>query len=270
MEKPMVLVTGLLGNLCRQGPMIYALAVRELRGRYVGTVGGFVWTIAHPLSVIAIFYIVFAVGFKSQGPRGTSFVLWFICGLAPWFFFSETLSAATNSIITHAYLIKKTIFPPEILPIVQIVAGLVPHFVFLVFVGGLLVWFQIPLATNRLLVVYFLLCTCILLVGLSWLLSAIQVFYRDVSHALSVVLNLCFWATPIVWSPDMLPEEYRSLIFLNPMSYVVEGYRGLLLFNDTVWPSLGQTTYFWCVVMATFLTGAYVFGRLKPEFADVM
>jgi lipopolysaccharide transport system permease protein/teichoic acid transport system permease protein len=250
--------------------MILALAGRELESRYVGTLGGILWTFAHPLAIVTIFYFVFAVGFKSQGPGETSFVLWFVCGFVPWSFFNETLLAATDSITRHAHLIKKTVFPSEILPIVQIVAGLVPHFVFLVFVGGLLVWFQIQLAASRLMVVYFLFCTCILLVGLSWLFSAIQVFYRDVSHALSIALNLCFWVTPIVWSPEKIPEGYRGLVFFNPMSYIVEGYRGLLILNELVWPSLGQTVYFWCVVTATFLAGAYMFGRLKPEFADVM
>jgi ABC-type polysaccharide/polyol phosphate export permease len=250
--------------------LILALAVRDLQSRYVGTLGGILWTFAHPLAVITIFYFVFAVGFKSQGPEGTPFMLWFVCGLVPWFFFNETLLAATDSITRHAHLIKKTVFPSEILPLVNITAGLVPHTIFLLIVVGLLAWFQVPFKAERLLVVYFLLCTCLLLVGLSWLLSAIQVFYRDVSHALSIVLNLLFWTTPIVWSPEMIPEGYRGLLFCNPMYYIIEGYRGLLVFNETVWPSAGHTAYFWCVVTAAFMAGAYVFNRLKPEFADVM
>jgi ABC-type polysaccharide/polyol phosphate export permease len=250
--------------------MILALAARELENRYAGTLGGILWTFAHPLAVITVFYFVFAIGFKSSGPGRTPFLLWFVCGLVPWFFFNETLLAATNSITSHTHLIKKTVFPSEILPVVNIAAGLVPHAIFLLIVTGLLVWYQVPFLAERLLVFYFPLCACVMLLGLSWLLSAIQVFYRDVSHALSIVLNLGFWATPIMWSADMIPEEYRRLLFLNPMYYIIEGYRGLLVFNEIVWPSVAHTTYFWCVVTAMFLAGAYVFGRLKPEFADVM
>jgi ABC-type polysaccharide/polyol phosphate export permease len=250
--------------------MIFALASRDLQSRYVGTLGGILWTFAHPLAVITIFYFVFAIGFRSQGPNGTPFLLWFVCGLVPWFFFNETLLAATDSITRHAHLIKKTVFPSEVLPMVNVIAGLVPHTVFMLIVMGLLAWFNVPFSADRLLVVYFLLCMCLLLVGLGWLLSAIQVFYRDVSHALAIVLNLGFWSTPIVWSSDMIPEEYRGLLFFNPINYIIEGYRGLLVFNETVWPSAGHTAYFWCVVTAAFLVGAYVFGRLKPEFADVM
>lgn len=250
--------------------MILALAVRDLQSRYVGTLGGILWTFAHPLAIISIFYFVFAVGFKSQGPERTPFILWFVCGLVPWFFFNETLLAATNALTNHAHLIKKTVFPSEILPVVNVTSGMVPHVIFLLIVAGMLAWFNVPFTPGRLLVVYFLFCTCVLLIGLSWLLSAIQVFYRDVSHALSIVLNLWFWATPIVWSSDKMPEEYRWVLFYNPMYYIIEGYRGLLIFNQTVWPSLEHTAYFGGAVTVTFVAGAYVFGRLKPEFADVM
>ena len=106
--------------------MILALAVRELQSRYVGTLGGILWTFAHPLAVITVFYFVFAVGFRSQGPNHTPFLLWFVCGLVPWFFFNETLLAATDSITRHAHLIKKTVFPSEVLAIVHVMAGLVP------------------------------------------------------------------------------------------------------------------------------------------------
>jgi lipopolysaccharide transport system permease protein/teichoic acid transport system permease protein len=222
------------------------------------------------LAIITIFYFVFAVGFRSQGPAKAPFLLWFVCGLVPWVFFNETLLAATESITRHAHLIKKTVFPSEILPMVNITAGLVPHLVFLLIVTGLLAWYQVPFAASRLLIVYYILCICALLVGLSWLLSSIQVFYRDVSHAVSILLNLWFWSTPIVWSSDMISVEYRGLLFYNPIYYITEGYRGLLVFGEIVWPSAAHTAYFWFIVTAMFLAGAYVFGRLKPEFADVM
>ena len=107
-----------------------------------------------------------------------------------------------------------------------------------------------------------------LVIGLGWFLSAIQVFYSDISHGLAIVLNFCFWSTPIVWSPDKLPEEYRGILMYNPLDYIIQGYRGVLVFNEL--PDAGHTAYFWCVALLFLLAGAYVFGRLKPEFADVM
>ena len=254
----------------RHRPMILALALRDLQSRFAGTLGGVLWTFAHPLAVISIFYFVFAVGFRSQGPNGIPFILWFVCGLVPWFFFNETLLAITDSVTRHAYLVKKTIFPSEVLPFVHLTSGLFPHMIFMLIVVCLLSYLGVPFLVDRFLVLYFLLCTCVLLLGLGWMLSACQVFYRDISHALSIVLNLLFWTTPIVWSPENIPLEYRSLLFYNPVYYIVEGYRGLLIFDMVVWPSLWHTAYFWTVAGLTFITGAYVFSRLKPEFADVM
>ncbi len=263
-------IVKLLQVVCRQREMIFAMALRDFQSRFAGTLGGILWTVAHPLAVIVIFYFVFAVGFRARGPEGTPFVLWFICGLVPWFFFNETLLAITDSVTRHAYLVKKTIFPSEILPLVHLTAGLLPHMIFMLIVVCLLSYFGVPFLSERFLVVYFLLCTCILLLGLGWMLCALQVFYRDISHALAIILNLLFWTTPIVWSPENIPLEYRGLLFYNPVYYIVEGYRGLLLFDTVAWPSLWHTTYFWAVAGLTFVTGAYVFGRLKPEFADVI
>lgn len=251
-------------------PMILAMALRDFQSRYAGTLGGVLWTFAHPLAVISIFYFVFSVGLRVQGPEGTPFILWFVCGLVPWFFFNETMLTMTDSVTRHAHLVKKTIFPSEVLPLVHLTAGLIPHTIFMLIVVGLLAYLGGPFLIDRFLVVYFLFCMCVLLLGLGWMLSALQVFYRDISHALGIVLNLLFWVTPIVWSLENMPVEYRNLLFYNPVYYIVEGYRGLLVFDTVVWPSLGHTAYFWTIAGLTFLAGAYVFSRLKSEFADVI
>jgi len=254
----------------RHQSMILALAWRDFQSRFAGTLGGVLWTFAHPLAVISIFYFVFAVGFRAQGPNGTPFILWFVCGIVPWFFFNDTLLAITDSVTRHAYLVKKTIFPSEVLPWVHLTSGIIPHMIFMLIVACLQGYLAVPFLIDRFLFVYFLLCTCILLLGLGWMLSALRVFYHDISHALSIILNLLFWTTPIVWPAETIPVAYRDLLFLNPMYYIVEGYRGLLVFGAVAWPNLWHTTYFWTVAGLTFVTGAYVFSRLKPEFADVM
>lgn len=250
--------------------MIVAMAKRDLQNRYIGTLGGLLWALIHPLAVIMIFYFVFAVGFRAQGPSGAPFILWFVCGLVPWFFFSETLTGMTNSITQNCHLVKKTVFPTEVLCFVNLLAGLFTHAVFLFLLMAMLLFFSVPFSVDRLLILYFLVCTCVLLLSLGWLLSALQVFYRDIAQGLSIVLNLCFWLTPIVWSTDIMPSQYRSMFFLNPMYYIVEGYRGMLVYDAVIWPGSLATVYFWSVTVALFLCGNYVFRRLKPEFADVM
>lgn len=260
----------LMRSIFRHRAMILALALRDLESRYAGTMGGALWTFAHPLAVVVIFYFVFAIGFRAQGPADTPFILWFVCGLVPWFFFNETLLAITNSITRNAHLVKKTVFPTEILPTVHLASGLFPHAIFMLILAGMLAFFKIPFLAERLGVAYFLACNCALLLGLGWMLSALQVFYRDIAQGLAIILNLWFWITPIVWSPDIMPVEYRGLMFYNPVFYIVEGYRGMLSFETIAWPSASATAYFWFITALLFLAGSYTFRRLKPEFPDVM
>ncbi len=266
----MLTFTQLFRNIISHRALIFALALRDLQSRYAGTLGGTLWAFTHPLSVVVIFYFVFAVGFRAQGPSGAPFILWFVCGLVPWFFFSETLNAITNSIYSNAHLVKKTIFPAEILSIVHIISGLFPHACFLIILVGMLAFFKVPFLAERLLVVYFLICNCVLLIGLGWMLSALQVFYRDIAQGLTIILNLCFWITPIVWPLDIMPANFRVLMFYNPLYYIVKGYRDLLIFNSVAWPSAWATFYFWSVTALLFITGTYIFCRLQPEFADMM
>lgn len=250
--------------------MIWALAMRDLASRYAGTAGGAFWAFVHPLAIVVIFYFVFAVGFRAQGPTGVPFILWFVCGLAAWSFFNETLTAITRSVVGNPHLIKKTIFPTETLPFVHLLSGLCHHLVFLLVLGGLLAYYGTPLSGSRLLVVYFVFCNVALLLGLGWLLSALQAFHRDVAQGLSIVLNLWFWITPIVWSPEIMPEKYRGIQFWNPVNYIVEGYRGILVFEYPKWPTLHETLYFWALAVGLLALGGYVFQRLKPEFAEVL
>jgi len=249
--------------------MITALAVRDLQSRYVGTLGGILWAVIHPVAIVSVFYFVFAVGFRAQGPSNVPFILWFVSGLVPWFLFNDTLMAITNSVTGNARLVKKNVFPSEIFPLVHTGASLFPHLIFLFILLGLLVIFDVPLLAERILVAYYLVCTIVLVCGLGWLLSSLQVFYRDISQALPVILNVWFWSTPIVWPQTMVSEKYLGILFWNPIYYIVEGYRDILIYDSVIWPTTAETSYFWGITTFVLVLGTYVFRRLKPEFADV-
>ncbi len=257
-------------QLGKHRAMVLAMAGRDLQSRYAGTLGGTLWAFAHPIAIVGVFYFVFAVGFKAQGPADTPFILWFIGGLVPWFFFNDTLLAITHSVTSNAHLVKKTVFPTEVLPFVHILSGLFPHAIFLAVLGILMVAMNVPFMPERLMVAYYLICTITLLLGLGWLLSALQVFYRDIAQAIAILLNIVFWATPIVWSAQILPASYQSLLVYNPVFYLAEGYRTSLVSPQPTLPNMVQTLYFWGMAMGMLLTGMHVFRRLKPEFADVM
>jgi ABC-type polysaccharide/polyol phosphate export permease len=261
---------GLLQTAYRHRSVIGALAMRDFQSRYAGTAGGALWAVLHPLAITTVFYFVFAVGFRAQGPSGTPFVLWFVCGLIPWFFFNDTLLAISRSVTGNSHLVKKTVFPTEVLPLVQLGSGLLPHLVFMLVLAGLMIASGVTLSVSRLLFVYFTFCACVLLLGLGWLLSALQVFFKDVAQGLTIILNLWFWMTPIVWPLDAVPAQYRHLLMLNPAYYIIDGYRGMLVFDRIGWPDVAASLCFWGITCVLLVVGAYVFHRLKPEFADVI
>jgi len=253
---------------CRE--IVRTMAAHELASRYVGTLGGALWTVLHPVAMIFVYWFVFSVGFKAQGPAGMPFILYFVSGLIPWLFFNETLMSSISSVTGNAHLVKKLVFPTEILPVVHIAAGLVPHVALLAVFLGLLASYGMMPNLHMLQLLYYIPMLIILTLGISWLLAALQVFYRDIGQGMIVVLNFWFWLTPIVWTVDIVPERYRWLLHLNPFYYIVEGYRNALVYKKLLWLAPHDAMYFAVIALALLIAGAGVFRRLKPEFADVL
>ena len=257
-------------KLYRYRGVIWAMAVRDLAARYVGSFGGILWTVVHPLATVIIYWFVFSVGFKARGPAGMPFVLYFLSGFVPWLLFSEVLNSSINAVTANAQLVKKTVFPSEILPLVHLTSATFTHLVLLAVLCFLVRYYGYgPTLSTIYTVYYFGALTCFLL-GLSWLFGSLQVFHRDLGQGMSVVLSLWFWLTPIVWSVEVIPAQYRSILEYNPIYYIVEGYRASLTTDQVVWINWRGGLRFWAVTGPIFLLGAYVFRRLKPDFADVL
>jgi ABC-type polysaccharide/polyol phosphate export permease len=249
---------------------LWLLAVRNVRDRYAGTLGGILWAILNPLLLLLVFWVVFGVGLRMQTEVGQPFVLVLFCGLIPWMTFSETLNSAASSITGRAYLVKKIAFPLEILPLTHLVSALFTHGVLLLILAVMLAWYRILPGTGLLMLPYYLFAMCALAAGLSFLLAAVAVFYRDVLQGLGVALNIWFWLTPIVWPPKMVSAGLQPLLDLNPLNYVIFGYRESLLTAHPVLPGVLPTLYFWGVVVVLWFAGSGAFRRLKPSFADVL
>ncbi len=250
--------------------LIVRLAKRDFISRYLGSYLGLVWAFVHPSVTIAVFWFVFEVGFKSRPVDNFPFILWLMTGIVPWFFFSEALSGATNSIIEYSYLVKKVLFRVSILPVVKIISAMVIH---LFFVFVLFVIFSVYGYNHdfyELQVFYYLFAMIVFLLGLSWFASALAVFVKDIGHLIAVFMQFGFWLTPIFWSINILPPRYRIFIKLNPVYYLTEGYRDSFIHKIWFWQHPVYTVYFWTVAIAMFITGALVFSRLKPHFADVL
>lgn len=263
-------LTSFVLNAMRYRGMIIALAVKEFRGRFGGTLLGATWSFIHPLTITLIFWVVFSIGFKAMGPSGTPFVVYFLTGFLPWTMFNESLSKSANVVIANSHLVKNTVFPTEILPLSQILTSAFGHFILLPITIGLILAHGHEPSFWMLQVFYYFCCMVVLALGLSLLFAALNVFYRDAAEVLGTILNFWFWMTPLVWNIEMIPERYRFLVLFNPMHYIVEGYRNALLYQRPFWNEPTSTLVFWAIAIAIMLLGTYVFQRLKPQFADVL
>lgn len=253
-----------------QRHLILSLAQRDVSSQYVGSLLGFAWKLIHPLMIVAVFWVVFSLGFKVRPQNNVPFAVWFTAGMAAWFFFAEVVDGSVGLMVSNASLIKKTVFHAQILPVVKIIACLIAHALFLAILVALIVFSGLPLSIYFLQVVYYLLCLVVLALGISWAVSALNVFIRDVGQIVSVMLQIGFWTTPIFWDYNMMPSKVQVLLKLNPMFYIVQGYRESFVFFSPFWHHPYQSLYFWLVAVAAFVGGALIFKKLKPQFADAL
>ena len=253
-----------------QHRQFWELTKKELALRYLGSYLGFIWAFIQPAITLLIFWFVFEVGFRVVPVGNVPYVPWLMCGMIPWFFLSDSITAATMAVRDNVFLVKKMVFRVGMLPLVKIGAV---FFVHAGFIGILLAvfvaygqyptwyWLQIP---------YYVVASLVLVCGISWLTSAIVVFLPDVWQLTVMLLQFCFWLTPIFWQPSMLPAKYAKILWLNPFHYIVQGYRNTLIEQRWFWQEPVQTGIFWLIALLALATGALVFRRLRPHFADVL
>lgn len=265
--QPLMAIAGRVGQYI---PLVRVLALAHLRERYLGTWAGIVWAFVHPIALIGVFWFVFAQGFKVSTSGDKPFLLLLISGLLPWMAFSEAVTGAAGAVISRAYLVRKIAFPLEVLPATHIVSALIVHVPMLILGLAILLWYkQVPDLHLALLPLY-MLALALLATGLGLLLSALSVVFRDLQQGLGIAMNIIFWATPIVWSEDMLPIEYRRYIDANPLVYIIEGYRHALLGDIAPAPQPTVALTYWAFTAFALFMGATIFRRLKPSFADLM
>ncbi len=250
--------------------LILELAKNDFREKYLGSYLGILWAFLQPIMTIFIFWFVFEVGFKSKPAGDFPFILWLVSGLIPWFFFSEALLNATNSIISNSYLVNKVVFRVSILPLIKIISALAIHIFFVVFLIIIFLLYGYSPTIYYLQIIYYITASLLLLLGFSWMTSSLVIFLKDISQAIGVILQFGFWGTPIFWSLDIIPEKYQVLFKLNPVYYIIQGFRNTFIYHRWFWEDASQTIYFWLVTIIIFAIGALVFRKLRPHFADVL
>ena len=254
----------------RWGRLLQELTRNEIQTRYLGSFMGVAWAFVLPILNVLILWFVFEVGFRAAAIGDAPFFPWLVCGMIPWFFVADGIAGATAAVTGNAYLVKKVLFRVEVLPLVKILAALCIHLFFVVSLFLIAALYDLPLTAYSLQVPYYLLASVLLVCGIGWLTSALVVFLPDIGQAVGVLLQFLFWLTPIFWPIAAAPPQFHPWLKLNPVFYIVEGYRNSLIFGRWFWQEPAQTAYFWCVALGLLGLGWWTFRRLKPHFADVL
>lgn len=248
------------------------LAKNDFKSRFAGSYLGIIWAFIQPVVTVFVYWFVFEKGLRSGAQLNVPFVLWLIAGLIPWFFFADALNAGTNTLVEYQYLVKKVVFQINILPLVKVLSNFFVHIVFMGF--GLLLYMLYGFMPDLywLQVIYYSLCCFILVLGLSYATSALLVFFRDLSQIVGIILQVGIWMTPIMWNIQTMgvPEWLKNILKLNPMYYIVAGYRDALINKVWFWENMGLNLYFWFFVIAVWCIGTATFKRLRIHFADVL
>ena len=265
-------ILALPAELYQNRKLVLSLAKNDFKTKYAGSYLGIVWAFIQPIVTILVYWFVFSVGLKAGTVSDYPFVLYLVSGIIPWFFFQDALNGGTNALIEYNYLVKKVVFKISILPIVKIISALFVHVFFVVFALILCACYGYTPSLYTLQIIYYSICTFLLVLGLVYATSAIVIFFRDLTQIISIFLQVGVWLTPIMWDINMLSSHpwLIKLFKLNPMYYVVTGYRDSMLGHVGIWNHVSWTIYFWVVTILLFGLGSVIFKRLKPHFADVL
>lgn len=252
--------------------VVRALVVRDVRGRYVGSAFGALWSIAHPLLQLATYTFVFATVLKVKiadvGGGDVPFVLYLACGLFPWLAIQEAVTRGTTCLVDNPTLVKRVVFPVEVLPVqlacVAVVHQLIATAILLVLMAG----FGFPPRPALLLVPALLVAQLAMAIGLGWALAALHVYFRDTAQALAVLLPVWFYLTPILYPRDLVPSFLQPVLALNPLTPLVQAWRDVLLHG--VVPSAAGAVWLGVASLLVLAGGALFFSRTRGEFADLV
>ena len=255
-----------LQEVWRYRELLYFLALREIQLRYKQTLLGAAWAILQPLLAMVVFTLIFSKVAKLPSD-GVPYAVFSYCALVPWTYFANALSLSGNSLVGSANLISKVYFPRLIIPGASILAGTLDFGIAFLVLLGMMLYYGIAPDWGVLLVPVLLLMTMGVALGVGLWLSAMNVQYRDVRYAIPFMIQLWMFATPIVYPLSLVPERYRSLVALNPMAGIIEGYRAAMLGRPFQWDALAMAAVL-CVLL--LVTGAFYFRRVEKTFADII
>jgi lipopolysaccharide transport system permease protein len=256
-----------LRDLWAYHELLYFLTWRDVKVRYKQTLLGVLWAILQPLLMMLIFSLFFGrlAGIKSDD---IPYPLFAFAGLLPWTFFATAVNTSGNSLVNSANLITKVYFPRLIVPVASVGSGLIDFGISFVVLGGLMLFYRMPLNWSILMLPVLVVMLTALALGVGVLTSALNVKYRDIKYALPFLIQLWFFASPIIYPTSLMPGRWRWLLALNPMTGIIEGFRVALFGRKEFdWTMLATSAV---TILALLAYAAVTFRRIEKGFADII
>ena len=250
--------------------LAFQLGKNDFRNKFASTSLGSLWGFAQPFVFMLTYVIVFQYILKTGSSGNYPYVVWFLPGMSIWLFCSDAILTASNSIRNYSYLVKKVVFPIDIIPVISLTSSC--------FVGIFLIAIAIVVSSlfgyipNFINVIYILFCLICFIIALTRFTSAITTLVPDFAQLLNIVIQLCMWFTPIIWNLDMISEKFLYIFKAFPFTYLVEGFRQAFMENSTIITDNNGmfTIIFWIITILIFIWGNAIFKKSKKDFADVL
>jgi ABC-type polysaccharide/polyol phosphate export permease len=257
-----------IGDIIKNRRLLFHLALRDFKIKYSRNYLGLAWAVLEPLAMLLIMMVVFTYLRNRVHPE-YPFIVYLLSGLMGYDFFSKSLGNATNSIKSFSFIMDLVHIHRSFIPIISILTSFYTHLIVLAVAIVVLMlngvtfswyWLQLP---------YFMLAAWLLLLGLTWITSSVVVYVRDIHYFIPIIMRALFFLTPIFWNISMFPEKYHIYFKLNPLYYIVEGYRSCLIYKQPFWTDTTSMIAFWLITITFIVIGAYTFNKLSPGFTDI-
>lgn len=250
-------------NLYNYRELIKTSVKKDVGGKYKHSFLGVLWSFINPLLQIMVYAIIFPLIMRNSIPHYTVFM---VCGLIPWTYFSNVLNRSSWVIIENGNILKKVYFPREILPLSLALSETVNFLISSIIIFAFVLFQGMGISIYILFYPVILIVQFVLQLGIALILSSVTVYIRDLEHFIGVLLQLYFYATPIVYSSDSIPANYKWILKCNPMTYIIEGYRDIFYYHSI--PDVKSLAIVFAIGIAVIIIGYMIFNKLQKRFAE--
>lgn len=258
-------------SIWKNRKIIWKLGKSDFKNRFASTSLGSIWGFLQPFVFMMMYVFVFQFIFQTPGEGGAPYVVWFLPGMALWQVLNDSIMSASNSIRNYSYLVKKVVFPVDIIPVIALIgSSFVSIFLLFVAIVVCMIWKFLP---NLWIILYVVFATYAFIIAFTRFTSAVTTLIPDFSNLLGILMQLFFWATPVVWSLTRLVNHpvMLSIMQYMPFTYLVTAFRQAFMGGNIITANGGiYTIIFWVVTIVLFIWGNHIFNKNKKDFADVL